>query len=39
MVTIPDIIEFMEQLVNKNLTPEEKHYSSDLISDIIKKGY
>ena len=38
-VRIKDIIDYMEQLVNKNLTPEEIQTKSDLISDIIKKGY
>jgi len=36
-INMKDIIEFMEQLVNKNLTPEELRESPDLISQLIKK--
>ena len=39
-VTIPDIIEFMEQLVNKNLTPEEKaERNVDLLSQVVKQSH
>ena len=38
-ITIPDIITFMEQLVNKNMTPEELREQPDLLSQVIKKGY
>ena len=37
-VTIPDIISFMEQLINKNLTPEELRSSPDLVSELVKRG-
>ena len=37
--TIVQIIEFMESLVNKNLTPEEQREPVDLLSEVIKKGY
>ena len=35
---VKDIMDFMEQLVNKNLPPDEKRESTDLISELIKKG-
>ena len=39
-ITMKDIIEFMEQLVNKNLTPEEiQQQSPDLLSQVIKKSF
>ena len=38
-ITMKDIIEFMEQLVNKNLTPEEIRDSPDLLSQAIKKSF
>ena len=40
-ITMKDIIEFMEQLVNKNLTPEEQkdiERNPDLVSQLIKKS-
>ena len=37
-ITMNDIVGFMEQLVNKNLEPEEKRETTDLISELIKKG-
>lgn len=38
-IKITDIINYMEQLINKNLTPDEQRLSPDLISQLIKKQY
>ncbi len=38
-IGVKDIIGFMESIVSKNLEPEEKRESPDLISEMIKKSH